>query len=816
MSMGSLAECDVTMLTSESGGPTRDAIRDALYEIYKSGDTYDRLYFYFAGHGILAPKDVSGGVKHTAIIPKNVRDLKVDADKLIDVNELVEYFQFAGPREQFFIIDACRDLVFDTYPANLPSISWNAEPQDGSQRAQATLWAVPPMGRAAGTKDGAGVMSRHLVQALRGGPASVDWSDELQSHVVTPGSVHRYVKSMVLRDLDGKSLWVRDYMTPSLDPGGAEGCVLLQVANPGPLDLTVHIEPTGAAADIDVWLMLRGNRLFQPSWPPHSSSEVVRVSPDRYRVQARPKQAHTLVTSEPEVIDVRERSDVVVRVGPPTAVRSDVLSEPGPGRALSSYASGHGGTAAGSASNVTLTAMEPLAVADVAGLDPPYLRTIAVQLPWRRLLPSGAYQVRFRLGNEVFSQTIIDLDSDLAVTVDASAGVSPLVEDTIGSQERGSSVFISESMGPLQANILPTMLAVMGIKPFDQDQVFHHFSGMIGSRLPEEFGDRPLSMVIAIEGTTWPVAAQDVGRMMTAEIVDGEQIPLQAVSPHAASAGLLLTGLTPAPSHPFYVRLTSPQIGQLTIASASLPGRATVMTAVLRSDGTSEIGQHILRFPGRKYSEPVPSIPYDRLLRELQLGQQLYQAGELRALGAGDRDQFLNEVLNAKWTDPILGCMAYYALVDEAKRSGDPEQMLPRRRRVARNLLRYFPELPDVRIIAGLESTQIARRAAELPGPAEMPVLARSVREAVRIERRPASTARSGNWLRSWLTRRIPTVWHLLNVQSPLEQAASRLDANSPFNIRTQHPLPAQSPALATTPRKRDPLKRDPRKQVPP
>jgi len=158
--LGSLAERDITLLTSKSRRPTRDAIRDALYEVYKSGDTYDRLYFYFAGHGLLAPVDAARGVMHTAIMPANVRDLEVDADKLIDVIELVQYFQFAGPGEQFFIIDACRDLVFDKDPPNLPRISWSAEPQDGRQRAQAILWAVPPRGRAVGTKDGAGVRSR--------------------------------------------------------------------------------------------------------------------------------------------------------------------------------------------------------------------------------------------------------------------------------------------------------------------------------------------------------------------------------------------------------------------------------------------------------------------------------------------------------------------------------------------------------------------------------------------------------------------------------------------------------------------------------
>ena len=526
---------------------------------------------------------------------------------------------------------------------------------------------------------------------------------------MTPTSVHKYVLRMVQEDLVGKPLYMRNYMEPSLERRGPEGCILLQVGDPGQLDLTVQIDPTEAAVNTKVWLTLRGNRLYEPTWPPRLSSEVVQVPPDRYGVRAQCNLTETLVSSEPEIIDVRERSKVVVRVGPPTGVRSDRATEPGPGKACSSH--GHEmrlppgprptSFPAPAEPTLTLTAQERLAVADVQGLDPPYTDTIAEKLPWRGRLPPGAYQVRFRLGHEVFSQTIVELERDQHADVRASAAISPLVEDVIG-----PNLIISESMGPLQANLLPTMLAVMGLKPFDQSgELLGPLAGIVESRSPEEFGDRPLSLVIAIEGTTWPVATGDVGSTMTAEIVEGtfKKVSLRPIRSHTASAGLLLTGLAAAPRRPFSVRLTSPLIGQLTIASASLPARATVMTAVLRSDGTSEIGQHILRLPGRIYHEPVPHIPYDRLLRELQLGQQLFQADELYDLGTGNRSEFLNNVLNAKWTDPILGCMAYYALTDEASRSADPERMLPRRQRIAENLLRYFPDLPDARVIAGLE-----------------------------------------------------------------------------------------------------------------
>ena len=167
--------------------------------------------------------------------------------------------------------------------------------------------------------------------------------------------------------------------------------------------------------------------------------------------------------------------------------------------------------------------------------------------------------------------------------------------------------------------------------------------------------------------------------------------------------------------------------------------------------------------PAVSTASRMGDIPYGRLLRELQLGQQLYQGGELYDLGAGDRSELLNDALNAKWTDPILGCMAYYALADEARRSADPERMLTRRQLVAKNLLRYFPELPDARIIAGLELIPDAPSASESFGTAEMPVLARSLRQAALTDRDRASVARPDNWLLSWLAHRVPAVSRRLN-----------------------------------------------------
>jgi hypothetical protein len=197
-------------------------------------------------------------------------------------------------------------------------------------------------------------------------------------------------------------------------------------------------------------------------------------------------------------------------------------------------------------------------------------------------------------------------------------------------------------------------------------------------------------------------------------------------------------GFGAAPAASFTVTVSAPHFGRIELAAASIAGRVTVVTVTLSPDGGLALSQNLLRIPGRAYPEPVPSMPYGRMLRELQLGQKLYENGELVA--AGDRVDAgeLRELLHAKWTDPVLGCMAYYAWAD-AVRLGVPERQgvaLSNTGLTAYNLQEFFPELPDALVIAGLErpaeADALYRRLLALD---RVPILARSARELARFAR---------------------------------------------------------------------------------
>jgi hypothetical protein len=190
-------------------------------------------------------------------------------------------------------------------------------------------------------------------------------------------------------------------------------------------------------------------------------------------------------------------------------------------------------------------------------------------------------------------------------------------------------------------------------------------------------------------------------------------------------------GAIKAPGPSFAVKVGSPLVGTFNLAATSLPGRITVVALVLRPDGKFDLAQHVLRLPGRAYDEPVTSVPYGQMVRQLILGQRLFQSGEL-VEQADQPTTPLWELLHAKWTDPLLGSMALYGWLDAAGERPGPEAR-SMADETARNLLRYFGELPDARVAAARVLTdQRADLIAGLLADDAVPVLARSMRELAR------------------------------------------------------------------------------------
>jgi len=325
---------------------------------------------------------------------------------------------------------------------------------------------------------------------------------------------------------------------------------------------------------------------------------------------------------------------------------------------------------------------------------------------------------------------------------------------------------ISKKMAPVQAGALSTVLPIIGLKPFDlANDVFPEFSGIVAAKDPAELGLRPVSLVLAVDGSRWKGRPTDLLDSLRCTLITQgarRNFKPRRLKGSMSDVGRVRHVLTEAPANAFEIEIQSPILGSLRVAATAMRRRATVVTLLLLPDGSFELSQNLLRLPGLVYEEPAPPIGYERMLRDLQLGQKLYDSGELAS--QRNPSSTLNGLFNGQWIDPILSCMAYYSSGGTTRQRTRPERM----RVVADGLRRYFASVPDSRVIDGLAHPRsrddVFRK---LVASGELPVLARSARALTgsRAGREnpdsPVAVATRRDepgqaWLASWSARAAP------------------------------------------------------------
>ncbi len=759
-----VAPADITLLTAPptDGGqlPTRDNIANTLYDFYANGDDLDQLFFYFAGHGLLA---FSGGEKDricTALVAQDAVDLRRDGNKLLDLEELRDRLRLAGPQEQFYFVDACREYDYQSRPKVGP-LGWEARQKPlGAARAQATLYAVSELGLAEAARKGQGRMTAELIRALRHDVVAVQFDDQRGQWVITMQSVADYVKTTIGESLERDRPYLRKYLEPQLhapDPRPRP----LRVFDQAPeVPLTVHIDPDEAAAGTRVTLSLRGVALPDKSLPPRRSHEPIPLAPQYYLFTV----ASDVGSPAParDAIDVRRSSELTIHVsGVPGVVKATAPLVPPPAEIAVPRLEYRSSAGLGPMGAIHARAGEDAVTIELQGLEPPYLQRAAPADLQEPVAP-GPYRVRFRLGPEVYNQAEVYVRAGEAVEVVPTIANSALVREALGlGPELPPDVVVSESIGPMQAGLLQTMLTILGIKPFDAwGQLFRQFDGLLPVGDPADFGLQPLSVVVAVDGDGWPASPERMLSQVSCRIMAADA-PL-AAAPRSLDLALaplsrpqlrpgndrwlggpgferIALALVPAPANSFALDFETPVFGRFRLFSGSLDHRATVVSLVLHPRDGVSVSQNLLRLPGRDEfytDERVRHVPYARLLRELTLGQQLYRSGQLYGPGLGvPWSDPLRELLYAKWSDPVLSCMAFFALkrAGERRAASDPAAERWLMDETARNLEHFFGQLPDSRVAHGLAfEADRERDFSGLLDANELPLLAESTRHLAR------------------------------------------------------------------------------------
>lgn len=162
--------------------------------VTKSGRKGERLFFYFSGHGLTNHENFSD---EQAIIMADFEDMFPNKAALL--RSIYEFFQATQFKEQFFIIDACRNMLnwkneFHTGP--LPKVA-QADAQQ-QPPVQYRLFATSPKLRAVDLGE-KGAFTEVLLKGLRGSGKAKIYLKDSDEYAISVDRLFNYVESEVLK-----------------------------------------------------------------------------------------------------------------------------------------------------------------------------------------------------------------------------------------------------------------------------------------------------------------------------------------------------------------------------------------------------------------------------------------------------------------------------------------------------------------------------------------------------------------------------------------------------------------------------------------
>jgi hypothetical protein len=775
-----------------------DHIIEAIQEIQEGwGAGGERLYVYYAGHGVAAPEVRDEMV----LVPADVKSLRLHSNRLLGFSQLIPPFQETGPREQFFFIDACRDFALEDFTRGVAPVvgRWKGPPSKDSprRRAQYLLYATSPGERA--VEAGQGVFGRILLKGLKGEPGALVWSGEQRRYELRFSSLADYVRAEVEAQVKGLGdAWRRYVQVPEPDvpPGtGAPRDVVLErfdnsVVNR--LPLKVRVSPSLARQTCVVDVLFYGPGDIETSAastppPPLGFPVELKLSPGDYTVRAWARNyteaRRPLKMNRPQSIDL----DLPLEQGVPrTEPEERRRHRATPAKPLIDYLEYEKRV------NVTPMPVRPRLsdYLESTVLRPPLPRTLTVrsQDPHAVLVVFGPDAQPFTgVGSALLKSPRAGIYQARLV-----APEGPAAEHTFEVRPGSPEVVLIGSPEPRLGTEQTKALHELGIEP-DEEGYLHPseaLSPVAGARLAsllgfaafaasiratattfhghklERFGVQPpaverpggagLLVVIGASGDQ-PVKDLDVARFLAGSrlVLHDSHRKAEPAASFAPLSGFAAAAQWCQSVDPgtWILELRLPGLAPTRYAVAALPNRISILVAVVKDSAEVEVQQYLAPVPGRAAPDRwMPTVDLGSL-RHVELGQRYFAAGSLIP------EHHLLELLNGKFLDPLLACIAGYSLVRAGRPEryigwpipgADPTTVEPS---ALSNMLKFFGELPDSHILAAL--CQPEQRAAHFARALErgLPVFTegfRALRDYVRSLPEPEQAVTGTDDLRSW------------------------------------------------------------------
>jgi hypothetical protein len=210
----------------------------------------ERLYFYYAGHGLASRISFSN---EDAIVPSDYLDV---VTKAISVSSIVRYFQSLKFPEQLFFFDCCRNLLINEQSLDMAPVP---KPLDLTSRVpdQFVYNATAPGLKAL---DGRGLLTDALIDGLLGKGSAVDWVGKQKSYVVRAVRLFDYISQRYATRPEAPVVGTNQIQEPKL--GGEHNLepivATLPEAEVPPVNLKLIVSPDGVRPIREVRLTTSG------------------------------------------------------------------------------------------------------------------------------------------------------------------------------------------------------------------------------------------------------------------------------------------------------------------------------------------------------------------------------------------------------------------------------------------------------------------------------------------------------------------------------------------------------------------------------
>jgi hypothetical protein len=188
---GGVPEANLRLLVGDPV-PTKDNIVTAISEVVASAQGAERLYFYFAGHGLTARV---AGRDESALVTPGFDELHTDHS--LAVRSLTEHFETTPFQDQFFFVDACRDIPWENREFEIGRWPVPRRRDPGAPPVQQFILYATSPGRKAKEVgfpgESQGAFSQVLMQGLAGRERAKAWSWERNCYEVRWERLATYV-----------------------------------------------------------------------------------------------------------------------------------------------------------------------------------------------------------------------------------------------------------------------------------------------------------------------------------------------------------------------------------------------------------------------------------------------------------------------------------------------------------------------------------------------------------------------------------------------------------------------------------------------